>query len=109
MATSFYRYYAVEYAVHDDDGELTAPKFPNPKIQLLEYMIFRETPKGYWISIGGQNFGKKWVSKSSKKRFAYPSKQEALHNFLLRTKRRIEILQWQITSAKIVLDKIESI
>ena len=94
---NFYRYEAVEYAEHDIDGELVSPTFSNPKLELREYNLFKETLKGYWIGYYnpfGVRLGEwqKWVSKTSKKRFAYPTKEEALINFIKRTERRIGIL-----------------
>ncbi len=105
---NFYRYEAVQYAVHDIDGELVSPKFPNPKVELLIYDLMKETPKGYWI--GDARFPelmKKWISKTSKKRFAYPTKQEALTNFIKRNEKRIEILEHQILSCKMALNIAE--
>jgi hypothetical protein len=39
---------------------------------------------------------------------AYPTKQEAMKNFITRTKRRIEILQWQNDCCNIALGIAES-
>jgi hypothetical protein len=105
----FYRYEAIQYAEHDIDGELVSPKIPNPTIELREYDILKETLKGYWI--GHKEFpelSKRWVSKTSKKKFAYPTKDEALINFIKRTEKRIKILEHQIIFSKIVLQKIKS-
>jgi len=90
----FYRYEAIQYAEHDIDGELVSPKIPNPTIELREYDILKETLKGYWI--GHKEFpelSKRWVSKTSKKKFAYPTKDEALINFIKCTEKRIKILE----------------
>jgi len=96
----FYRYEIIEYAVHDFDNELISSKFPNPKLVLSTYDLLKETPKGYWI---GYSYSKIWISKTSKKRFAYPTKNEALTNFIKRTERRLNILEHQIISCKIGL------
>lgn len=107
MAPSkFYRYETVEYAVLDMDGDFTRPNIPNPKLELIVYNLFKETPKGYWIGYGSPNgllSGKRWVSKISKKRYAYPSEEEALTNFIKRTERRIEILSRQKMSCELSL------
>lgn len=69
------------------------------KLTLLEFNLFKETPKGYWIGYGSLqslHSPEKWVSKTSKKRYAYPTKKEALNNFIKRTKRRYSILQSQL-------------
>jgi len=98
---NFYRYEAVIYAVHDHDGELVSPSIRNPKIELRRYHLIKETPKGYWIgsflnSWDSQPYWKKWVSKTTKKRYAYPTKAEALQNYIKRTEKRIGILKSQL-------------
>lgn len=105
----FYRYEAVEYATTDIDGEYVNPIYPNPKLEIREFNLFKETPKGYWI--GHMNpFGhsisdwRKWVSKTSKKRFAYPTKEEALVNFIKRTEKRLKILDWQLQVCRISIN-----
>ena len=63
------------------------------------FNLLKETPKGYWIGYGGVlgiNGVKKWISKDSRKRYAYPTKKEALLNFTKRTQRRTEILESQL-------------
>ena len=105
----FYRYEVVEYAEHDIDGELVSPAFPNPKLELRTYDFFKETPKGYWIGYYnpfGVRLGnwQKWVSKTSKKRFAYPTEKEALINFIKRTERRVKFLDRQVWTCKISLN-----
>jgi hypothetical protein len=103
---NFYRYETVQYASIGWNGEYTRSKFPNPKLELRTYDLTGETPKGCWIGyIGSKKF--KWVSKTSKKRYAYPSKEEALNGYITRTKRRIEILDYQLSSCKIGIDLAE--
>lgn len=106
----FYRYEAVQYAEHDFDGELVAPIYPNPVIVLREYVSLQETPKGYWIGHRENYFGwKKWVSKTSKRRFAYPTQEEALQNYLKRTERSIKIMTNFIEYQKVALHKAKEI
>lgn len=103
----FYRYEAHEYAVTDIDGEYVSSPFPNPRITLYSYNLHKETPKGYWIGYGHSDNGlqshSKWVSKTAKKRYAYPSKKEAMTNYIKRTERRIEILKRQLDVSEIAL------
>ena len=60
------------------------------------YVLHKETPKGYWIKLGGDPnhpslSGKPlWISKTSVKRYAYPTKKEALFAFIKRKKRSEE-------------------
>ena len=68
---------------------------------LREFTLAKETPGGYWISLGLHSISKdKWISKSSKKRYAYPTKEEALINYIKRTEKRLRILESQIKLCK---------
>ncbi|AGO47538.1 hypothetical protein Phi4:1_gp005 [Cellulophaga phage phi4:1] len=62
------------------------------------FQIVKVTPKGYTIKIWSTTT--RWVSSSSKKRFAYKTKEEALEGFILRKRRQIKILQAQLSKAK---------
>lgn len=54
------------------------------------YLLQRETECGFWISDGILD---KWILKKSKKRFAYPTKNEAKINFIKRKEKYIKILE----------------
>lgn len=103
----FYRYEAVQYSsISDDDYRL--PHFSNLKLELKEFKMFKETPKGYWIGYGGFESllgHQRWVSKTAKKRYAYPTKEQALLNYIKRTERRIEILESQLWASETALKK----
>ena len=97
----FYRYEAVVYAsMSSDDGDYGySSAFRNlPKLVLHTYNLHKETPKGYWIGYGYYapdmlRGNSRWVSKTAKKRYAYPTKEEALNNYIKRTEKRIRILK----------------
>jgi hypothetical protein len=93
----FYHYHFVVYAPMDyDDGYSYRSDIPNIGMWCREYRLKEETPKGYWIvNAEGVEYDRKWVSKTAKKRYAYPTKREAMDSFLARTKRRISILNRQ--------------
>ena len=75
--------------------------FYNYNISLQQYKILSETDKGYWIQLHSwDNTKKKWVSKTAKKRFAYPTKEQALLNFKKRTESAVKILTSQLETAK---------
>jgi len=70
-------------------------------LEPLEFSLLKETPCGYWIT-DKKVPGKwsiswlekpKWVSKTSKKRFAYPTKEEALESLRRRKLRQREIIK----------------
>ena len=98
MIVRFYRYVWTVYAEHDFDGELCSPKFPSPKLELNEYELTGETPKGYWIGYSNEKL--KWVPKESRKRYAYPTKEAALENFIKRTRKRVKIIEYDLDCCK---------
>ena len=101
----FYRYEAVVYAELGIE-EYGSSRYPNPSIVLYTYNLHKETPKGYWIGYGYPNSLQShstWVSKTAKKRYAYPSKEEAITNYIKRTERRVKILKSQLRISEIAL------
>lgn len=108
----FYRYEARVYAVVGSDGDFELPRIPNPKIELMTYNLHKETPKGYWIGYGHPDEihgDSRWVSKTTKKRYAYPTKAEAMNNYIKRTERRIKILESHLLKSKYGLMNAKSI
>ena len=71
---------------------------PGDRIHLYEYPFLKETPKGYWIGVFFE--GEKWVSKTARKRFAYPTKELALESFKARKNRQILLLTTQLIKSK---------
>ena len=87
---------------------------------LEKFKLFKETPAGYWIipeywSVADEMTTSinerynKWISKTSRKRFAYPTKEEALESFKMRKQRQIPILKAQLECAKEALKVAENI
>lgn len=78
------------------------------RIELNVFILLRETDKGYWIipqhsehsDILWKEDIKKWIPKKSKKRFAYPTKSEALQNLVARTERYVLILSSRLRRAE---------
>lgn len=107
----FYRYEAVSYASLDHDGEYVRPSYPNVKIVLTEFSLHKETPKGYRIGYGTLDSfhgDSRWVSKTAKKRYAYPTKEEAMTNYIKRTERRVSILKAQLLRVEIGLGQAKA-
>lgn len=113
----FYRYKIVHYASMDSDGEYSSSSFPS--LVCETYESIKETPCGHWIgfkSLKSANkierplsdyYWKKWVSNTSRKRFAYPTQEEALQGFIKRTEKRIKILKNQTLSCNLALGLAE--
>lgn len=81
------------------------------RVELSEFYLLKETPKGYWISYQWDKKGdyKRWVSKNGKSRFAYPTREEALYNFKKRKQRQITILKGKLNDAKIALGQAQNV
>jgi hypothetical protein len=108
----FYRYEARVYADIDYDGEFVSPTIRIPKIELITLNLHKETPKGYWIGYGQVSDGfrshSRWVSKDGRKRYAYPTKEEAMNNYIKRTEKRIKILKSQLEECEYGLMKAKA-
>jgi hypothetical protein len=90
----FYRYKGVHYTT-------------GWAVELTTYNLHKETPHGYWIipdyiqrNDDWANEIKRWIPKKSRKRYAYPTKEEAMTNFVARTKRYVVILEANLNAAK---------
>lgn len=93
----------------------TASSIAFGEIELRQFEVIKETPKGYWIIeafyynggwIGDSSHTKKrWVSKDGFKRFAHVSKKDALVSFQYRKRSQIRILEKQLEMAKESLKK----
>jgi len=91
-----YRYEAQRVSIHvgDDYYETSSAR-----LTCREYGIVSETPCGYWITFafGGKD---KWVSSSSVKRFAHPTKEEALTAYEYRKKSYVRHAEVRVSMAK---------
>jgi hypothetical protein len=74
-----------------------------------EYSVVEQTEYYYWISYFPHN-PKKWkkVSKNGRRRFAYPTKKEALESFIQRQKHRIWWGKHHLKEGKIFLAMAEA-
>lgn len=107
----FYRYKenASTSVSYDIWGEIV-PSYSLPKVylNLLTYILVKETPKGFWIkSEEYWSEDKFWIFKTSKKKFAYPSKKEAVIGFLFKKKSHIKILENRLYIAQSAKRQIE--
>jgi len=76
------------------------------RVELREFNVVKRTAKGYWIQLWVFSFDdKKWVSDNARKRFAYPTKKEALFNFVKRKDAQIRILKSRLKLAELASDK----
>lgn len=85
--------------------------FNNLDVELFEFEVLKETPKGYWVIDNKIQFKKTFVLKSenARKRFAYETKEKALNNFIKRTEKCIKIYEDKLKISKIFLTKANKI
>ena len=62
-------------------------------ITLLEFDVIKHTPCGVWLSVYGT---KKFVKTKARKRWACPTKKEAMESFLARKNKQKRLLEGQI-------------
>lgn len=77
------------------------------RLELRSFKVSKETPCGYWILLYDGFTDKKWVGKTTTKRFAYTTPEDALVGFMYRKKRQIRLLNGQLELAKRMLDIAE--
>lgn len=66
-----------------------------------EYKIVKETRCGWWVTcFCFPTVKPRWVSKSGKKRYAYPTKEEALTNYIARKRSQIQHCKNNIAQAE---------
>lgn len=70
------------------------------KVRERVFDLVKETPCGYWIKLFSCFDDKKWITKTARNRFAFPTRKEALENFRARKRRQIQILTAQLDNAK---------
>ena len=89
---------------------------PSVNIEFIEYESVKETKYGYWIiekSLLPYYKQKltwvkpRFVLKQSKKRYAYPTKEEALNSLKARNKKRIAYLKRDLNNAECIFRKIK--
>lgn len=70
-------------------------------LTLCEFRVVKETPCGVQIEIWpGKN---RFVNKYSRKKYACPSKEEALESYRARKRRQVSILKAQLKRAELAL------
>ena len=68
----------------------------------VTFTLIKETPCGYWIvkdykgALFNIDENKRWVSKNGLRRWAYPTKLEAMVNFWHRKRKEIELLEYRL-------------
>lgn len=121
MTEKWYRYRETHYAAPLDEYDRPCGQ-GSTKIHLDEYEVLKTTEKGAWIKLGVtwaddatsledkfRVVEKRFVRKDGKKRFACPTRAEAMEQFRQRKRRHREILSAQIARVDRALREAEKI
>jgi hypothetical protein len=78
-----------------------------PMIFLIKLAMLKETQCGFWIQRTAdypfEKSKKRWVSKTSRKRYAYPTKEEALKGYIARKRHQVAIYRNKLDHAETCL------
>lgn len=109
---TFYRYEMRIYVpnVHDHNGEYMKSNYDFRTVELtcIEFNLHKETDKSWMIGYGDLiklHSPSRRISKTSKKKYAYPTKKEALDNFLRRTRKRLKYLNDDVENCNMAIKK----
>ena len=110
----WYRYKDVQYAPPYDDDYGSFRGTGELKVELDEFIVVRETPKGAWIASYFKNYGgvssdERFVRHSSVKKYAYPTLDAAKQGFVARKKAQLRILNAGVSRAQKALRIIENL
>lgn len=80
----------------------------NVSVRLSEYNVIRETQQ-FYVFRKSMHVKESRTSKDGLRRFAYPTKEEALCNFIARTRRSIGLSKYNIRYSELALEASEEI
>lgn len=66
------------------------------RLRLLVLPVVGETPQGLWVMYKGR---RRWMGSNTTRKFACPTKVEALKSFLARKDKQLAILEYQMSRA----------
>lgn len=92
-----YRVEGRSYASFSD--EYTNRLTSRESLELMEYLVVRETPKGFWIQRHPES-RLRWLSKTAKRRFASQTVDGAHQDFVARKKRQQSILEARVRKVR---------
>jgi len=96
------------YEIEEVQDTILQSAWIDVEVTLSTFAVVAETPKGYWLTYWGHSKDV-WVSKDSMKRWAYPTKKEAICGFLKRKRKYIRILKHQLQKTEMAIPIAEEI
>jgi hypothetical protein len=79
------------------------------KVWETRFELIKETPCGYWITdlFDHDHLYKRWVSKTARKRYAYPTREGALKSYIKRKEKQIVIMESDLSLIKAGLEEVK--
>lgn len=101
---TWYRYYDVCYAppLNEYDEPVGSGR---RSIELMEFEVKKHTPKGVQLGFRFEEKPSRFVLHNSRKKFAHPTKREAMLSFIERKKRQHGIYQARADTASYFLNE----
>lgn len=90
VGDTWYRYEDRRYGSFDEFGSRT---YVYVRVEERTYEVAKVTPKGVWLDFGWQ---RRFVRHDARKKFAAPTREEAMASFLARKERHARILRAQL-------------
>lgn len=102
----WYRYedHPVATGYFDEYGDYRPSEYKGAAIHLRAFMVTKETPCGVWLADEGGVLMDRWVSKTSRKRYAFPTKEEAWESFIARKTKQRRLLFAQLQRVEALLE-----
>lgn len=92
----FYRYTSHRVSAGCDEYGDPLPWAGDLHLYFLKFKVLKRTACGAWLQDSTQPRGKRFVLLTANKRFALPTRREALESFIARKKRQKRILVSQM-------------
>jgi hypothetical protein len=94
--------HTMAYDIWTDDWFRTAPRF---ELLFDEYRVLKHTPCGVQLEV---DYRSRFVNRSWNKRFAAPTREEAVEDLRHRTHRRQKIVTRQLRDTEIILENLNA-
>jgi hypothetical protein len=104
VGDTWYRYEDTRHAHIDEYGDAGETYV---KLYLRSYKVSKVTPKGVWLSYFSVGGIFRFVLLDARKRFAHPTKEEALESFKARKAAQMRILEKQLEHVRSAVWQVE--
>jgi hypothetical protein len=76
---------------------------PRLEVALVEFDVVKRTPRGVWVVYRGMTIGRRFVLDGARRRYACPTKEEAMESFVARKRKQAKIYETRLGDTRAVL------